>query len=184
MPIKDIKYITPLLPIFAIFVSSHIKFEFKPKFNPKGIAVAFLLFALLFTLSPLSFMYDPTTGKFHRNLWWFGIKRDYQYRTYKEIGMFLGTKLKNSDTLLCENKAAIIRYYADTRYINMWGLPPEEILPEFAKAEALVMEDNLPYISELENEKLREQIPEEFILEKSFRRKDGKRFWIYLRKDI
>jgi len=184
LPMKDIKYVTPLLPILAIFVSSHIKFTLKLKFNPKGVVVALLLCLLLFTLSPLSIMYDPTTGKTHPNLWWFGIKRDYQYRTYKDIGIFLKSKLEPTDAFLCQNKAAIIRYYADTKYMNAWGAPMEEIQAGFAKAAALIFESNLPYLSDWENEKLREAASEEFKLEKTFLRKDGKRFWIYLRKDI
>jgi 4-amino-4-deoxy-L-arabinose transferase-like glycosyltransferase len=65
MPIKDIKYVVPLLPISAIFISLHIEFDFKWRSDLKGIGTAFLLFLLVFNLSPLSVMYDPTTGEFH-----------------------------------------------------------------------------------------------------------------------
>ena len=116
LPSQDIKYIVPLLPVLAIFISTRRMADIKLTFSAKGIVVVLLLLILLFTLSPLSIMWDPTTGKTHPNLWLFGLERDYQYRTYKDIGLFLRTRLKPTDAFLCQNKAAIIRYYADTRY--------------------------------------------------------------------
>ena len=184
LPMKDIKYVTPLLPIFALFIASGIKLHMDLKFNLKRIVIAVLLCIVVFSLSPISMMWDPTTGRAHPNLWLFAIKRDYQYRTYKDIGLFLKTRLNTTDAFLCTNKAAIIRYYADTRYMNAWGAPIHEILEGINRASALVFEDNLPYLSDWEIEQLRKAASEQFVLEKTFLRKDGKRFWIYLRKSI
>ncbi len=184
LPMKDIKYVTPLLPIFAVFIASGIRLRMDLKFNLKRILIAVLLGIVLFSLSPISMMWDPTTGRAHQNLWLFGIKRDYQYRTYKDIGLFLKTRLNPTDAFLCMNKAAIIRYYADTRYMNAWGAPMEEIREGINSASALVFEDNLPYLSNWEIEQLRKAGSEQFVLEKTLLRKDGKRFWIYLRKSI
>lgn len=184
LPMKDIKYVTPLLPIFAVFIASCIRLHTDLKFSLKGIVIAVLLCIVLFSLSPISMMWDPTTGKAHPNLWLFGIKRDYQYRTYKDIGLFLKTRLNTTDAFLCTNKAAIIRYYADTRYMNAWGAPMEEIREGINGASAVILEDNLPYLSNWEIEQLRGAVSEQFVLERTFLRKDGKRFWIYLRKSI
>jgi 4-amino-4-deoxy-L-arabinose transferase-like glycosyltransferase len=184
LPSQDIKYIVPLLPVLAIFISSQRMPDLKLRFSAKGIVVVLLLFVLLFSLSPLSIMWDPTTGKVHPNLWLFGLKRDYQYRTYRDMGLLLRAKLKPEETFLCMNKAAVIRYYAGTRYLNTWGIPSEEILELIPEASALVFEDNLPYLSNREIEELREAASGQFILVDTFLRRDGKRFWIYLRRSM
>jgi 4-amino-4-deoxy-L-arabinose transferase-like glycosyltransferase len=185
MPFKDIKYIIPLLPLMVIVTGVNIdahSLNLRRYGGLKHMALGLALIITVVGLSPLSVLYDPTTHHFYDNLYQFGIKRDYQYRIYKDIGEFLKSKLKRSDTIACQNKAAIVGVYAETRYINLWSLTIEEMKQQIFASDAVVMEEGLPYIGDIENRGLQKEMEVKFFLVKTMIGRDGKKFWIYLRK--
>ncbi|MCK4427440.1 MAG: glycosyltransferase family 39 protein [candidate division Zixibacteria bacterium] len=185
MPFKDIKYIIPLLPLMVIATGVNIdthSLNLRRYSGFKYLALGLALVIVVVGLSPLSVLYDPTTHHFHDNLYQFGIKRDYEYRIYKDIGEFLKSKLKISDTIACQNKAPIIGVYAETIYINLWSLSIEEMKQQIFASDAVVMEEGLPYIGDIENRGLQKEMEVKFFLVKTMTGRDGKKFWIYLRK--
>ncbi len=185
MPFKDIKYIILLLPLMVIVTGVNIdthSLNLRKYSSLKYSGLGLALIVIVFGLSPLAVFYDPITHQFHDNLYQFGIKRDYQYRVYKEIGEFLRGRLERSDTIACQNKAPIVGVYAETKYKNLWSLSPEQMKQEILASDAVVMEEGLPYIGDIENKGLQKEIEVEFSLVKTMINKDGKNFWIYLRK--
>ena len=87
------------------------------------------------------------TGQRHDNLWVFGVRRDAEYRRYRDAGILAGRATNPGQIVACQRKAPIIAYYADRPYFDFWGYTLERARPYLQQAEIVVLDRNTEYLS-------------------------------------
>ena len=85
---KDVKYVVPLIPALSVIAVLAPSREWAQRLPAWSRWTGILGLAAL--ASPLLPLYDPITGQTHDNLWVFGIRRDGEYRLYREAGIVAG----------------------------------------------------------------------------------------------
>ena len=157
---KDIKYIVPLIPTLGILIGLAPSIQWAGKAPGWLRGACVVLLAIL--SSPLLPLYDPITGQRHDNLWVFGIRRDAEYRRYRDAGIQAGHDTLPGQVVACQRKGPIIGYYADRPYLDFWGFSPERARPYLAQAEIVVLDRNTEYLSPQEQATFRDFVVADF----------------------
>jgi dolichyl-phosphate-mannose-protein mannosyltransferase len=157
---KDVKYIVPLIPLLGILIGLAPTVTWA-NHRPAWLRwTGTLLLAAL--SSPLLPLYDPVTGQRHDNLWVFGIRRDAEYRLYRDAGILAGQGSSPGQVVACQRKGPIIGYFADRPYLESWGFTPEKSRPYIQAAEIVVLDRNTEYLSPQEQAVIRQFVELDF----------------------
>jgi 4-amino-4-deoxy-L-arabinose transferase-like glycosyltransferase len=141
-PIKDIKYSLVIVP----FLCGYAVWSLEPLCRRKWVLpTAAIVFAA--TATPAAHFPNPLDGSWQPNICLFSLQRDSEYRNYSEAGRFIrdhggGTWLYSSE------RAAIVGYYAETSYRDMWwDTEREELAEKLETVPFVVLNANSPYFS-------------------------------------
>ena len=142
---KDVKYVLPVIPALALLIALAPPVDWVrrlPVWSKWGAVLGLAAMG-----SPLLPLYDPLTGQRHDNLWVFGVRRDAEYRLYREAGVLAGRLSAPGQILVCQRKGPIIGYYADRPYLDLYGSSPEQFQEYLQQAEVVVLDRNTEYLS-------------------------------------
>ncbi len=157
---KDVKYIVPVIPALGVLIGLAPTLEWVKRLPGWSRWTGTLLLAAL--ASPLLPLYDPVTQQRHDNLWVFGVRRDAEYRRYRDAGILAGGETKPGQVVACQRKGPIIGYYADRQYVDVWGFSPGMAVPFLESAEIVILDRNTEYLSPQEQATFRESVKQDF----------------------
>jgi hypothetical protein len=141
-PIKDIKYCVAIVPFLCGYAVWALEPLFSRRWFPAAAAIIFIA-----TSTPAAWFLNPLDGSWRPNIYVFSLKRDAEYRNYTAAGRFIRDH-GGGEWLYSSERAAIVGYYAETSYRDMWwDTDRDDLTRKLKTAPFVVLNSNSPYFT-------------------------------------